>query len=88
VGSGPIETILSGRKEKKYESIDDIIERTSGDVINKKTLEALIYSGAMDRYGERASLIASVPSMSAFLKEKEAKKETSQIGMFDLGLDI
>lgn len=48
-------------------------------MINKKSLEALIQSGAMDAFGERASLMASIPKMSAYQKEIEAKKETSQM---------
>lgn len=66
-------------KEKKFESISDFIERTGGDVINKKSLEALIYSGALDAFGERNSLLASIVKMTAYLKEIESKKETSQM---------
>ncbi len=39
----------------------------------------------MDRFGERASLLASIPKMTAYAKEHEHKNETSQIGLFDLG---
>ncbi len=81
---GPIGTIRTAVKEKKFESISDFIERTGGDVINKKSLEALIYSGALDAFGERNSLLASIVKMTAYLKEIESKKETSQMGLFDM----
>ena len=44
----------------------------------------MIYSGALDAFGERASLLASITKMTAFLKEYEKKTETSQMGLFDL----
>lgn len=53
-------------------------------MINKKSLESLIYSGALDAFGERARLLASIPKMTAYLKEIEKKKETSQMGLFDM----
>jgi DNA-directed DNA polymerase III PolC len=83
LGEWPITTIRSSVKAGKFTSIDDLIERTGGDVINKKSLESLIYSGAMDVFGERNSLLASIPKMTAYLKEIESKRETSQMGLFD-----
>jgi DNA polymerase III alpha subunit len=41
--------------------------------MNKKSLEALILSGAFDRFGERASLYASIPSMIEHAKEAQQK---------------
>ena len=52
-------------------------------MINKKSLESLIYSGALDDFGERNSLLASIVKMTAYLKEIESKRETSQMGLFD-----
>ncbi len=83
LGDGPITTIRNRVKEAKFTSIDDLIERTGGDVINKKSLESLIYSGALDDFGERNSLLASIVKMTAYLKEIESKRETSQMGLFD-----
>ncbi|MBC7503865.1 DNA polymerase III subunit alpha [Candidatus Gracilibacteria bacterium] len=86
LGEGPITTIRNSVKDSKFTSIDDLIERTGGDVINKKSLESLIYSGALDDFGERNSLLASIVKMTAYLKEIESKRETSQMGLFD-GVD-
>lgn len=86
LGEWPITTIRNSVKEGQFISIDDIIERTGGDVINKKSLESLIYSWALDDFGERNSLLASIVKMTAYLKEIESKRETSQMWLFD-GLD-
>lgn len=80
----PIESIRKGREKLKYSSIIDIIEKTSWDVINKKSLEALILSWALDNFWERASLLASITKITWFLKEKEKQEKTSQIWLFDL----
>jgi DNA polymerase III alpha subunit len=53
-------------------------------VVNKKSLEALIYSGAMDKFGERKKLIENIENMARYSKSFEKKKESSQIGLFDM----
>ena len=83
LGEGPITSIRNSVKDGRFTSIDDLIERTGGAVINKKSLESLIYSGALDDFGERNSLLASIVKMTAYLKEIESKRETSQMGLFD-----
>ncbi|MDD5197415.1 MAG: DNA polymerase III subunit alpha [Candidatus Gracilibacteria bacterium] len=85
LGDGPIDSIRRNREGSPYTTIYEFIERNSGDVINKKALEALILSGALDSLGDRASLVASITKMSAIQKENEKKQATSQIGLFDLG---
>jgi DNA polymerase III subunit alpha len=87
LGEWPIDTIIRARSEKSFDSLYDFIERTGGDVINKKSLESLIYSWALDRWWERASLLTSMLKMSAYEKELESKRETSQIWLFDLSDD-
>ncbi|PID84073.1 DNA polymerase III subunit alpha [Candidatus Gracilibacteria bacterium] len=84
LGDVPIAKIRESVKKQKFTSIEDFISRTGGAVINKKSLESLIYSGALDQFGERNSLLKSIPKMTAYLKEIEHKNETSQIGLFDM----
>ncbi len=84
VWDGPVETVLRGREAGRYVSLEDFIQRTGGDVINKKTLEALIKSGAMDGFWERGQMLGNVEKMSLFLKEIEHKTTTKQMDMFSL----
>ena len=84
LGEWPITTIRKSIEENgPFVDIDDLIARTGGDVINKKSLESLIYSGALDFFGERNNLLLSIQKMTAYLKEIESKRETSQMGLFD-----
>jgi len=87
VWEGPIETILRGRESWPYLSLENFIERTGSDVINKKTLDALIKSGAMDSFWERRQMLINVEKMSLFLKEIEHKNATKQMDMFSLWWD-
>ena len=56
-------------------------------MINKKSLESLIYAGALDAFGDRSSLLASTINMTVYLKEIQTKKDTSQTGLFDMGVE-
>ena len=52
----------------------------------KKSLESLIYAGAMDIFGERATLLANIDDIIRASKNEEKKKTSSQIGLFESGL--
>jgi DNA polymerase-3 subunit alpha len=51
-----------------FDSLDDMVRRVDLSK-GKKTLEALIYSGAMDHFGSRTGMIRIVPSMTSDSKE-------------------
>lgn len=86
VGDGPIDTILRGREEGgPYVSLEDFVKRTGSDVINKKTLDALIKSGGMDTLWERGHMLANMERMAGYFREVEHKSNTKQMDMFDLG---
>ncbi|HRI36644.1 MAG TPA: hypothetical protein PK765_06360 [bacterium] len=87
LGDSPIDAIIEGRKQQPYKSVSDVIERTNSDVVNKKSLEALTLSGAMDAIAERAQLLASIPKITAYSREEARKSESSQIGLFDTSVD-
>lgn len=79
----PIEAIKNGRKDGKYTSLEDFIARAGREVINKKSLEALILSGSLDDFGERGQLYKNIENIIKFSRAWEKKKESNQIGLFD-----
>ena len=85
IWDGPINRIIATRDElgRHFESLEEFIESCGTEVINKKSLEALIMSGAMDDLWDRAEMFHSIPDMIKFCKKDEKKKETSQIWLFD-----
>lgn len=81
---GPIDAILNARKEKPFENLNDFLKRGGKDVLNKKSLESLIYAWAMDIFWERATLLANIGWIIRFAKNEEKKHNSSQIGLFDM----
>lgn len=85
IWDGPINKIIATRDElgRNFENLEEFIEACGTEVINKKSLEALIKSGAMDTLWDRAQMFKSIPEMIKFCKKDEKKKQTSQIWLFD-----
>ena len=83
---GPIDAILQARKDKPFEDLDDFIKRWGREILLKKSLEALIYAGAMDIFWDRSTLLANVDEIIRASKNEEKKKTSSQIGLFESGL--
>ena len=51
VGGAVVDCIVQGRKERPYENVFDFIERASKcGVVNKKTIESLVYAGGFDSF--------------------------------------
>lgn len=50
IGEGPIEAIIQNRQQGLYVDINDFLTRAGKEVINKKSLESLILSGAIDAF--------------------------------------
>ncbi|MCB0604029.1 MAG: DNA polymerase III subunit alpha [Saprospiraceae bacterium] len=51
IGEGPSQDILDSRGDKPFEDIYDFVKRVNSRSINKKTMESLVYSGALDNFG-------------------------------------
>lgn len=79
----PIEAIKNWRKDGKYTSMDDFIARAWKDVINKKSLEALILSWSLDEFWERWQLFKNIENIIKFSRAGEKKSQTNQIWLFD-----
>ena len=84
VGEGAIETIVEERNNGgEYKSLFDFCRRVDLKKLNRRTLETLVKSGAMDKIGpNRASLLASL-SVAVQSAEQESKNSaTGQNDMF------
>ncbi|OGM79558.1 DNA polymerase III subunit alpha [Candidatus Woesebacteria bacterium RIFOXYB1_FULL_38_16] len=70
VGVSAIEAILEARKIGKFMTIQDFCSRVDSRKANKRVFESLIKVGAMSKFGNRASLLASVDEIRAKIKPK------------------
>lgn len=50
LGSGPVDAIIEERAKQPFTSIFDMTTRLSSTACNKRVLESLVYSGAMDSF--------------------------------------
>ncbi len=84
LGKGSVKMLIEVREESgKFESIEDFAKRVPAKILNKKTIEALAFSGAMDVFGERRKIGLNVEALSDFGKKSESTAHEDQVGLFD-----
>ena len=83
VGHTVAHEIVEERKRGgKFQTLTEFIERVRHKDLNKKSLEALAKVGALDRFGERNALLASIENILAHSKNFEKMQNSSQISLF------
>jgi DNA polymerase-3 subunit alpha len=86
-GEGIGESIVSERKTGgQFKSLADFLDRIKDKNLNKKSLESLIKTGAMDEFGERGALVANLENILTYNKEKNKNGE-NQDSLFGLMAD-
>lgn len=70
----------------RYKSFSDFLERVQHKNLNKKSLESLIKSGAMDAFGERNQMLFNTGDALAYSKESSQAKK-NQGSLFALMAD-
>lgn len=85
VGRGAIEFIIAARAEGgKFDNLYEFCERVDSRQVNKKVLESLIRSGAMDSLaGHRAQQLEAVETASNFAQAANADRIKGQTSIFD-----
>ena len=75
-GEGIASSIITERKAGgKFTSLSDFLRRVKDKNLNKKSLESLIKTGAMDFFGDRAEMLYNLDRLLAFSKEERGKGE-------------
>jgi DNA polymerase III subunit alpha len=83
VGHNAIESIVAGRKKLgRYASIYEFCENVDLRLLNKRVLESLLKSGAMDALGRRAQLIAVLDKAIDRAQKAQRDAESGQHGLF------
>ncbi len=87
LGAGPVEALLRARAEAPFESLLDICQRVDSQTVNKRTMEALIRSGSLDKLigGDldysRAALSLTLPEA---MQAAEQSSRNQALGVEDL----
>jgi len=84
VGSGVVDSIVQAREAKHFDSLFDFVSKVDSKALNKRGLEALICSGALDclEKGSRAELFAGIEIALEYAKTLSASKEETMESLF------
>ncbi|MDI6778471.1 MAG: DNA polymerase III subunit alpha [Patescibacteria group bacterium] len=86
VGKNVASEIVEERKRNgKYKNLTDFIERIQIRDLNKKSLESLVKSGALDEFGERNQLLSNVENILNYSKDFQRNQNSNQVSLFGIG---
>jgi DNA polymerase-3 subunit alpha len=78
-GEGIAGAIIKERKENgKFKSLEDFLNRVKDRNLNKKSMEALIRSGALDVFGERGQMLSNLEEMLTYSRELSKESENQE----------
>ncbi len=88
VGHNAIESIVVARKEiSAFKSIYQFCEKVDLRLLNKRVIESLIKSGAMDAMGRRSQLMAVVDNAMEHAQKSQRDAALGQHGLFGVFAD-
>jgi DNA polymerase-3 subunit alpha len=87
-GRGVADAVIDERKKGgRFTSLSDFLRRVKDQNLNKKGLQSLIECGALDRFGERGQMIASIELLLEYHREStKAQAHDSLFG--DLSVSV
>ncbi|MBI2411091.1 MAG: DNA polymerase III subunit alpha [Candidatus Kerfeldbacteria bacterium] len=85
VGEHIVDVIIAQRKNHgPYHSLENFLERVQDKDLNKKSLESLIKTGALDCFGDRNQLLMNMETLLQFAKRSQEEAETGQKNIFGM----
>jgi DNA polymerase-3 subunit alpha len=82
VGESAIRSIIEAREERPFESLFDFCQRIDLRLNNKRVLECLIASGALDELGERGAMKAGLERVLSEAQVRQREHDTGQESLF------
>lgn len=83
VGENIVFEIIEERKRNgKFQSLDDLVKRVTCHDLNKKSLESLAKSGALDCLSERNQILYNLPKILNYAKTIQKAKMRGQTDLF------
>ncbi|MEN9243340.1 MAG: DNA polymerase III subunit alpha [Gloeomargarita sp. DG02_4_bins_56] len=85
VGQGAVEHILQVRQTGQFQSLADVCDRVDTGVVNRRALEALIQSGALDKlHGNRRQMMMDLELLLDWANSRAKDREIGQTDIFSL----
>jgi DNA polymerase-3 subunit alpha len=83
LGASAIEAILEARADRPFESVSDFLSRTDLRKVNKRAVESLIKSGALDSLDpDRGSVFRDLPRILEEAQAEVRRRESGQFALF------
>jgi len=85
VGESTVTKIIEAREEHgHFMSLEDFVKKIPTDIVNKKTIESLAYSGALDEFDARNRIALGTDVISIFAKSQKQSVSDGQTDIFGL----
>ncbi len=82
VSSNAVEVIIEARKDARFTDLNDFARRVDLRGVGKRSLECLIKVGALDAFGNRASMLASLDRVVAISSNHFRAADAGQMSLF------
>lgn len=83
LGNHIVEIIIQERKTNgSYKNLADFLSRIHDKDLNKKSLESLIKSGAMDKFGDRQQMLDNIENLLYISHQAQQERNSGQINIF------
>lgn len=82
VGTAAVEEILRARSDGMFTGLEDFLSRVSCRIVNRKALESLMKAGALDRFGDRSTLLHNLDLITAFAGRVQKQANSGQTDIF------
>lgn len=83
LGQDVVDAIVHERKTNgPFDGLSDFLMRIPGKAVNRKSLESLIRSGALDCFGERNQLLFNIEYLLEYRRNQEKENASGQVNLF------
>jgi DNA polymerase-3 subunit alpha len=82
VGQGPVDLIMTARKDGKFKDLNDFVRRVDLRQVGKRSLECLIRVGALDCFGPRKALLEAMDTMISISSSHFRAEQAGQMSFF------
>ena len=83
IGEAAIKSITLSRKEGPFKDLRDFCKKVDLGSVNKKTIESLIKSGAMDAFDKRATLLIRYSEIIESSHKAKKEQRGGQVSLFE-----
>jgi DNA polymerase-3 subunit alpha len=85
LGAGAIDVLIEARRSGPFASLFDLVRRIDTRKVNRKAMEVLIKSGAMDSFGQpRDVLWSNVAKAIERAQEDQRERDSAQVSLFGM----